>query len=107
MLSKNKHAENSNSCTWFYNLDIHTNGMSHYRLHRSISGPRIYPGHSRYFHPLVELYHTTDATALSATECLLKHFGRFGAPHQLRSDNGIGAGAVQTSKRVYKVVIGL
>ena len=36
----------------------------------------------------VELYHTTDATALSAAECLLKHFGRFGAPHQLRSDNG-------------------
>ena len=33
-------------------------------------------------------YHTTDATALSAAECLLKHFGRFGAPHQLRSDNG-------------------
>ena len=33
----------------------------------------------------VELYHTTDATALSAAECLLKHFG---APHQLRSDNG-------------------
>ena len=25
----------------------------------------------------VELYHTTDATALSAAECLLKHFGRF------------------------------
>ena len=36
----------------------------------------------------VELYHTTDATASSAAECLLKHFGRFGAPHQLRSDNG-------------------
>ena len=36
----------------------------------------------------VELYHTTDATALSAAECLLKHFGRFEAPHQLRSDNG-------------------
>ena len=35
----------------------------------------------------VELYHTTDATSLSAAECLLKHFGRFGAPHQLRSDN--------------------
>ena len=34
------------------------------------------------------MYHTTDATALSAAECLLKHFGRFGAPHQLRSDNG-------------------
>ena len=27
------------------------------------------------------------ATALSATECLVKHFGRFGAPYQLRSDN--------------------
>ena len=36
----------------------------------------------------VELYHTIDATAISAAECLLKHFGRFGAPHQLRSDNG-------------------
>ena len=36
----------------------------------------------------VELYHTTGATALSAAECLLKHFGRFGALNQLRSDNG-------------------
>ena len=40
------------------------------------------------FTRLVELYHTTDATALSAAECLLKHFGHFGAPHQHRSDNG-------------------
>ena len=36
----------------------------------------------------IELYHALDATALSAAECLLKHFGRFGAPYQLRSDNG-------------------
>jgi transposase InsO family protein len=36
----------------------------------------------------VELYHTKDATALSTARCLLKHFGRFGAPLQLRSDNG-------------------
>jgi transposase InsO family protein len=36
----------------------------------------------------VELEHTLDATALSAAQCLLKHFGRFGAPLQLRSDNG-------------------
>ena len=36
----------------------------------------------------VELYHTLDATALSAAQSLLKHFGRFGAPLQLRSDNG-------------------
>ena len=35
----------------------------------------------------IELYHTLDSTALSAAECLLKHFGRFGAPYQLRSDN--------------------
>ena len=35
----------------------------------------------------IELYHTLDAAALSAAECLLKHFGRFGAPSQLRSDN--------------------
>ena len=34
------------------------------------------------------MYHTTDATALSAAECLLKHFGHFGEPHQLRSNNG-------------------
>ena len=36
----------------------------------------------------VELYPTPDATALSAATSLLSHFGRFGAPHQLRSDNG-------------------
>jgi transposase InsO family protein len=36
----------------------------------------------------VELFHTIDATASSAAKCLLQHFGRFGAPYQLRSDNG-------------------
>ena len=36
----------------------------------------------------IELYHTPDATAQSATNCLLKHFGRFGAPAQIRCDNG-------------------
>ena len=36
----------------------------------------------------VELYGTADATALSTAECFLQHFGRFGAPRQLRSDNG-------------------
>jgi Integrase core domain len=36
----------------------------------------------------VKLYHTPDATALSAAQSLRKHFGRFGAPLQLRSDNG-------------------
>jgi transposase InsO family protein len=36
----------------------------------------------------VELYRTPDATAKSASRCLLQHFGRFGAPAQVRSDNG-------------------
>jgi transposase InsO family protein len=36
----------------------------------------------------VELYDTKDASALSAAQCLFKHIGRFGAPLQLRSDNG-------------------
>lgn len=36
----------------------------------------------------VELFPTTDCTAASAAQALLQHFGRFGAPHQLRSDNG-------------------
>jgi hypothetical protein len=36
----------------------------------------------------VELFHTVDATAMSAAKCLFQHFGRFGAPCQLRSDNG-------------------
>ena len=36
----------------------------------------------------LELYGTADATALSTAECLRQHFGRFGAPRQLRSDNG-------------------
>ena len=34
------------------------------------------------------MYITNDCTALSAAECLLQHFGRFGAPYQFRSDNG-------------------
>ena len=36
----------------------------------------------------VELFHTIDATATSAAKCLFQHFGRFGSPYQLRSDNG-------------------
>jgi Integrase core domain len=36
----------------------------------------------------VELFPTKDASALSAATCLFQHFGRFGAPLQLRSDNG-------------------
>jgi transposase InsO family protein len=36
----------------------------------------------------VELFATADVTALSAATALLQHFGRFGAPLQLRSDNG-------------------
>ena len=50
--SGNEHVENSNPCSWFYNLDIHSNGMFEYRFHRSISGSRIYPCHSRHFHSM-------------------------------------------------------
>ena len=73
LLSENEYAENPHSCTWFHNLDIHSNGM--------FIGPFPDQGYiivivdtcTRW----VELYHTTDATSLSAAECLLKHFGRF------------------------------
>ena len=88
MLSKNEHTENPNSCTCFYNLDIHTNVC----LNIDFIGPFPDQGYILVtvdtFTRWVELYHTTDATALSAAECLLKHFGRFGALHQLRSDDG-------------------
>ena len=36
----------------------------------------------------MELYATIDATAQSTAQCLLQHFGRLGAPRQLRSDQG-------------------
>jgi transposase InsO family protein len=36
----------------------------------------------------VELYRTPDATAFSASRSLVQHFGRFGAPAQIRSDRG-------------------
>ena len=36
----------------------------------------------------MELYATIDVTSQSSAECLLQHFGRFGAPRQLRSDPG-------------------
>ena len=36
----------------------------------------------------VEIYPTPDASAKSACESLLKHFGRYGAPSVIRSDNG-------------------
>ena len=36
----------------------------------------------------VELYHSPEATGKIAAENLFQHFGRFGAPTQLRSDRG-------------------
>ena len=82
MLSKNEHVENPHSCSWFYNLDMHTNGMN-----IDFIGP--FPD-QRYilvivdtFTRWVEWYHTTDATALSAAECPLKHFGRFGPKEEI------------------------
>jgi transposase InsO family protein len=36
----------------------------------------------------LELFHSTEATAIKAAEFLFQHFGRFGAPTQLQSDRG-------------------
>ena len=36
----------------------------------------------------VELYASPEATGLNAAQNLLQHFGRFGAPAQIRSDRG-------------------
>ena len=84
MLSENEHAENPHPCSWFYNLDIHSNGIFKYRFPDQGYILVIVDTFTLW----VELYHTTDATALSAAQCLLKHFGRFGALHQSRSDGG-------------------
>ena len=40
--------------------------------------------HSRW----IELFHCPDATAKSAANALLEHFGRYGTFHELRSDRG-------------------
>ena len=39
------------------------------------------------FSKWVELYPCKNATAKVAAECLLQHFGRYGAPSQILSDN--------------------
>ena len=36
-----------------------------------------------------ELFWCADNTAKSATDCLLQHFGRYGAPQMIRSDRGL------------------
>jgi hypothetical protein len=36
----------------------------------------------------VQIWHSTAATAKSAAEHLLQHFGRFGAPTEFRSNRG-------------------
>jgi len=36
----------------------------------------------------VEIYPTTNTTAIEATKCLIQHFGRYGIPSVLRSDRG-------------------
>ena len=79
-------------------IPIHAHGLttSTYRLIKCLnidfSGPFSDKGYILAivctFTRWVELYLTTDAIALSAAECLIKHFGRFGVPRQLRSDNG-------------------
>ena len=40
------------------------------------------------FSKWVELYSCENATAAESANCLLQHFGRYGAPSQILSDNG-------------------
>ena len=40
------------------------------------------------FSKWIELFYCIDATAKSACEALLQHFGRFGSPNMIRSDKG-------------------
>ena len=85
MLSKNEYAENSYSRSWFHDIHLHSYGMSKHRLYPDKGYTIVIVcAVTRW----VELYGTADATALSAAEYLLQHFGRFGAPRQIRSDNG-------------------
>ena len=79
LLSEDVYVENTYSCTSIYYIDVYTNGVFKHWFCWSIVCS---------FTRWIELYHTLNATALSAAECMLKHFGRFGAPYQLRSDNG-------------------
>ena len=40
------------------------------------------------FSKWVELYPCENVTAKAAADCLVRHFGRYGAPSQILSDNG-------------------
>jgi transposase InsO family protein len=89
LLSKAEHTDKPNLCSFGFTT-------STYRplkcLNIDFFGPFTDDGYVLVivdtFTRCVDLYHTLDATALSAAQCLLKHFGRFGAPLQFRSDNG-------------------
>ena len=83
-MSENEHVENPDPCSWYYNHEECLNIVFIDPFPDQGFILVIVDTFTRW----VELYHTTDTTTLSAAECLLKHFGRFGAPHQLRSDNG-------------------
>ena len=61
--------------------------MFNHKLCWSFLRWRIYLSNCSTVTRWIVLYHSLDATALSATECLLKHFGRSGTPYHLRSDN--------------------
>ena len=83
LLSEDAYVKNTDPCTSFYNI------ISTYTPNVDHVGPFPDEGYILVivftFIRWIELYHTIDATASSAAECLLK---RFGPPNHLRSDNG-------------------
>ena len=89
LLSEDVYVENIYPCTSLHNIDVYTNKC----LIINFVGPFSDGGYILVIVCTVTrwivLYHTLDATALSATECLLKHFGRSGTPYHLRSDNSV------------------
>jgi hypothetical protein len=52
LLSENELTENPHSCSWLYDIDIHTDGMSQHRLRRTVSRRRIRLCYRRYVHSL-------------------------------------------------------
>jgi transposase InsO family protein len=85
LLPENEHGKDTPSCTWLYHFSMEC-------LNVDFVGPFQDGGYIfviiNTFTRWIELFHTIDATATSAAKSLFQHFGRFGAPYQLRSDSG-------------------
>jgi transposase InsO family protein len=84
VLPKDRHDQTAYSCFTIHYFYVLPNRMSQHRLHWSFSRLVIIDAFSRW----TELYICNAATALEAAKSLYQHFGRYGAPRQIRSDRG-------------------